>query len=229
MHASQLELQFWAAGLLGHCLLLIVLAARRRMRRFPFFTALIAANILRSVTLFGVHGHTSKDAYLITYFSFAILDLILQLCVVYELASHVFQPMGTWAADVRRGFLILAFSSVVIALALASMPTPPERTELKVLLDRGNLFSSALLCELFLGMIAFSFTARLPWKTHVARLAQGLGFYSLVGLLTEGAHNVTGMMRTLAISHELTILRESTYLICEWSTRERSRGCASFP
>lgn len=214
MHPSQLELLFWWAGLFGHCLLFVILWARRRARTFPFFTALITANIVRTVTLITVHGRGSRDAYLVTYFSFAILDLALQLCVVYELASKVFRPTGKWAPDVRRGTLILVFASVVVALALASMPTPPERTELKVLLDRGNLFSSALLCELFVGMIAFSVTARLPWKTHVSRLAQGLGFYSLVGLLTEAGHNITGMVRSLALSHQLTILRECTYLTC---------------
>ncbi len=214
MHPSQLELLFWAAGLLGHCSLLAVLWARKRARTFPFFTSLIVLNVIRSVTLLIAHGRVDRDVYLVVYFAFAVLDLALQLCVVYELASQVFCPTGTWAPDVRRGALILAFASVVIALALASMPAPPERTQLKVLLDRGNLFSSALLCQLFLGMIAFSVTARLPWKTHVARLAQGLGFYSLVGLLTEAGHNITGMVRSLELSHQLTLLRESTYLIC---------------
>jgi len=214
MHPSQLELLFWWAGLVGHCLLFFVLWVRKRASSFPFFTALITANIVRTVTLFTVHGRASRDTYFVTYFAFAILDLALQLCVVYELASKIFRSTGKWAPDVRRGTQVLVFGSVIVALALAAMPTPPERTQLKVLLDRGNLFSSALLCELFVGMIAFSVTARLPWNTHVSRLAQGLGFYSLVGLLTEAGHNITGMVRSLALSHQLTILRECTYLFC---------------
>jgi hypothetical protein len=80
------------------------------------------------------------------------------------------------------------------------------------LLDRGNLFSSALQCELFVGMIAFSATASLPWKTHVARIAQGLGFYSLIGILTEAGHNV--LPRNTTLYETLTYLRMTTYLIC---------------
>ena len=112
------------------------------------------------------------------------------MSVTYELATHVFCPTGTWARDIRKGFLILVLASVAIALGLACLPSPPEKTILGMLLDRGNLFSSALQCELLVGMIAFSSTAGLPWNTHVARIAQGLGFYSLIGLLTEAGHNI---------------------------------------
>ena len=79
-------------------------------------------------------------------------------------------------------------------------------------LDRGNFFSSALQCELFVGMIAFSATANLPWKTHVARIAQGLGLYSLVGILTEAGHNV--LPRNTTLYETLSYVRMATYLIC---------------
>jgi hypothetical protein len=61
-------------------------------------------------------------------------------------------------------------------------------------------------------MVAFSSTANLPWKTHVARIAQGLGFYSFIGLLTEAGHNI--LIRNSAPYEMLTYLRMSTYLLC---------------
>ncbi len=143
---------------------------------------------------------------------FAILDHVLQLSVTHELARDVFCPTGTWAPDIRKGFLILVLASLAIALVLACLPSPPEKTVLGMLLDRGNLFSSALQCELFVGMIAFSSTANLPWNTHVARIAQGLGFYSLIGLLTEAGHNI--LTRNTMAYESLTYVRMSTYLIC---------------
>jgi len=171
-------------------------------------------NIVRSVTLYAVFHHGSRDAYLVTYTALATVDFVLQLCVAYELAAHVFCPTGTWAPDVRKPFLILVVVGVIFATALACMPTPPEKTILKSLLDRTNLFSSALLCELLVGMIGFSVTARLPWKTHVARIAQGLGFYSLLGLLIAGGYTMIGQVRTSALSQQLTLFRLTTYLIC---------------
>lgn len=214
MHPSRIELLFWAAGLIAHAALLVVLWTRHRAKTFPFFTALITMNIVRSITLYGVFHHGTRSAYLVTYTALATIDFALQLCVAYELAAHVFCPTGSWAPDVRKPFLILAVFSVVAATALACIPTPPEKTVLKALLDRTNLFSSALLCELLVGMIGFSVTARLPWKTHVARIAQGLGVYSLLGLLIAGGYTIIGFVRTSAMSQQLTLFRLTIYLIC---------------
>ncbi len=212
MHLTGAILFFWAAGLTAHIVLLFVLLGRQRAGTFPAFTTLIAVNILNSVVLYQVAVHGSKHAYFVAYFAFAILDLILQLSVTYELARRVFCPTGTWASDIRNGFFVLVLGSIAIALALACLPSPPEKTVLGMLLDRGNLFSSALQCELLVGMIAFSSTAGLPWNTHVARIAQGLGFYSLLGLMTEAAHNI--LVRNTTAYASMTYLRMSTYLFC---------------
>ena len=171
-------------------------------------------NICRSIALFAIFRHGDKTAYLYVYIGFAIVDFILQLCVTYELASRVFCPTGSWARDVRKPFMMLVVVSVVIAAILACMPTPPEKTLLKVLLDRTNLFTSALLCELFVGMIKCSATARLPWNTHTARIAQGLGFYSLLGIVIAGGYAILGETRTSALSEDLTLIRLTAYLVC---------------
>jgi hypothetical protein len=212
MHLNGTIFAFWAAGLAAQILLLFVLLGRHRAGSFPVFTTLIAANVLNSVVLYEVALHGSKHDYFVAYFAFAVLDLVLQLSVTYELARHVFCPTGTWAPDIRKGFFILVVASVAIAFGLACLPSPPEKTVLGMLLDRGNLFSSALQCELFVGMIAFSSTANLPWNTHVARIAQGLGFYSLIGLLTEAGHNI--LTRNTTAFESLTYVRMSTYLLC---------------
>lgn len=212
MHLTGTILMFWAAGLFTHILLLVVLFTRRRARTFPVFTTLIAANIVNAVALYEVANHGTKQSYLIAYFAFAILDLILQLSVTYELARHVFCPTGTWAPDVRKGFLILVGGSILVAVVLACLPTPPERRWLASALDRGNIFSAALQCELFIGMIKYSATARLPWKTHVARIAQGLGFFSFVGLLSDAGHSV--IARNSSLFDQLTYIRMTTYLVC---------------
>ena len=212
MHLSGTILAFWAAGLAGHCLLLTVLVARRRTTAFPIFTALVISNIVNAVALYVIARHASKHTYLVSYFGFAITDFILQLGVTYELARHLFCPTGTWAQDVRKGVMLLASASLLVALVLASLPLPPERTAIGTLLDRGNLLSSVLQCELFVGMIAFSTIARLPWKTHVARIAQGLGLYELIGILTEAGHNLT--TRNSSPFEALTYVRMSAYLAC---------------
>lgn len=212
MHLTGTMLFLWAAATVLQVLLLGVLLTRHRVTMFPVFTTFIAFNIVRAVVLYPIAIHGTKHSYFVGFFAFAVVDFALQFAITYELASHVFRPMGTWAPDVRRAFLILTVASIVVAAALACIPSPPEKTLLGTLLDRGNLFSSALQCELFIVMIALSATARLPWKTHVARIAQGLGFYSLIGLLLDAGANV--LVRASAPFLALGTIRNATYLLC---------------
>ena len=79
---------------------------------------------------------------------------------------------------------------------------------------RGNFFSSALLSELFVAMIALSVTMAYPWRTHVARLAQGLGAYSLFGIFTEAAHSYFGTNAGKETYTWISHLRIVLYLLC---------------
>ena len=213
MHWTGAILFFWAAGLLGHIALLTVLLAKKRAAVFPFFTALIVTNICNAVVLYTIAAFGAKRTYLVAYFAFAVLDVVLQLLVTYELARHVFRPTGVWAPDVRRSFVLIVLAGFPIALLLSLLPLPPEKTLLALLLDRLNIFVAALQCELFVGMIAASAIARLPWKTHVARIAQGLGFYSLIGLIADAGHSA--LMRSSGLFQALTFARMSAYLVCQ--------------
>ena len=214
MQLTDLDLLFWATGFYGHIVLLLVLAARHRASEFPFFTILIASNVLRTATLYFIIHHGTKHEYFYTYWSLAVVDMALQFCVVYEMASHVFRPLGVWAPDVRKSFVWLLFGSVTVASALTALAKPDTQIWVRSLVIRGNFFSSALMSEMFVGMIALSVTVGLPWKTHVARISQGLGVYSIIGVLTEAGHNHFGTHSQIFTT--LSHLRITTYLICVW-------------
>ena len=214
MHLNHTDYLFWAAGLFAHIVLLVVIAARHRAKMFPFFTTLIAANIVKTITLYLVALHGTRYSYRVTYSSLTAVDLVLQLCVVYEVALHVFRPTKRWAPDVMRGFVIVVVASITVAAGLTSLAETPATSRLTAVLIRGNFFSSALMSELFAGMIVLSVTVGLPWKPHAARIAQGLGFYSLVTILTEAGHNIIGIERSSRLSGDLNLLRIATYLIC---------------
>ncbi|MGB8028036.1 MAG: hypothetical protein WCF30_00090 [Terracidiphilus sp.] len=215
MHLTGIDLLFWAAGFVANVVLLLVLWVRHRAATFPFFTLLIANSVLKSVVLYFVVLMGGKHAYLIAYLSFASLDLILQLCVVYEMASHVFRPLGYWVPDARVRLALIVLASIAIGAGLTWLSAiPPDHTLLRTILIRGDFFSAVLMTELFAGMVALSATIRLPWRTHAARIAQGLGFYSFVCILIEAGHSYLGIDRDIRISADLTYFRMLTYLIC---------------
>ncbi len=212
VHPNRLDFFLWAFGFLEACVLLGVLWRCKRAARFPVFTTLIAFDVVREIALYFTLRLGSPQTYFYVFWSLASVDMMLQLGVVAELFGHVFRPLGVWAPDVRRSFALLAGICLVIASGLTWLATPPARFLRSAIVIRGNFFSSALMSELFVAMVALSVTMGLPWKTHVARLAQGFGVYSIFGIVTEGLHSYFG---TSAPAYaRVTQVRISLYCLC---------------
>jgi hypothetical protein len=214
MHLSGIDLLFWLLGFLENLGLLVVLVYRRRAERFPFFTALITLNVIRTIVLYLVLRYSTRDGYFYSYWSLSVLDTILQLCVVYEVASRVFRPLEVWAHDVRGNFVWLFGVSLSVAFLLTWLASPPARTWMQSFTTKGNLFTAALQSELFVAMMALSIHVRLPWRTHVAKIAQGLGAYSLLGVLIETGYSYFGIGRQLPAFILLSHVRMAAYLVC---------------
>ena len=214
MHLTGLDLLFWAAGFTENLGLLFVLWYRRRAGAFPFFTTLATLVVIKTVVLYFVNLYGTKNAYAHTYWSLAILDMTLQLCVVYEVASLVFRPFNVWAEDVRSSFFWLISLSLLVAVGLTWLGSVPSLTWIQSLTTKGNLFASTLLSELFVAMMVLSIQVNLPWRTHVAKIAQGLGAYSLISVLIDTGRSYFGVGRErpafVAISH----VRMAVYLGC---------------
>jgi hypothetical protein len=214
VHLTGIDLLFWAGSFLGHILLLSVLFIRRRAKEFPFFTTLISANIVRTIVLFLIQQYGTKADYFYTYWSLAVLDVILQLGVVYEMTSRIFRPLGEWASDIKLSLVVWIAGSIALAAGLTWLASPPTRLWIQTAMIRGNFFSASLLSELFVGMIVLSVTAGLPWKTHVARISQGLGIYSVCTVLIEAARIYFGLKRGTYTYDELSHTRIAVYLVC---------------
>ena len=213
MHLTGLDLLFWAVGFVGHVILLLVLLTRHRARAFPIFTTLIGLDLVRTIALAFIQKYGTRAGYFYTYWFLAILDVTLQLGVVYEMTSRVFRPLGKWASDVRRGLTWWIIGSISVAAGLSWLASPPTRIWMQTVMIKGNIFSAALLSELFVGMIALSVTAGLPWKTHVARISQGLGVYSVFTVALEGGRTYFGLRTNSRIYDDLSHVRMGVYLL----------------
>jgi hypothetical protein len=214
MHLTGLDLLFWAAGLGAHLALLTVLLIRRRYRDFPIFTTFILVNILRTLALYFVGVRGSRATYFYTFWSLGILDTMLQISVIYEMYAITFRPAGVWASDVKEAIQGLAAVTIVVAAALTWLAAPPVRLWVQVVVIRGNFFSSACMSALFVGMIALSVKTGRPWKTHVARISQGFGIYSMLDLLVEAGHSYFGVLRDVRTYTALSHVRMIAYLGC---------------
>ena len=214
MHLSYLDRLLWAAGFFAHAVLLAVLFVRNRAREFPLFTSLIGFNEVRTVALFLIQWHGTRPEYFYTYWSLAPVDVGLQILVIVEMAANVFRPRGRWALDVRPGMAWWAIGSVVVGAGLTAIPRTATSIWEQVVLIKGSFFSAALLSEMFAGMIVLSARSGLPWKTHVGRILQGIGTYSLVTVMIETARTYFGLRNDSALYNDLSRIRRIVYLLC---------------
>jgi uncharacterized membrane protein YsdA (DUF1294 family) len=214
MRLTGLDFLFWAAGFLLNITLMVILWYRHRAKSFPFFTALITLAIVKTIVLYLVQKHGTRDSYFYTYWSLTMVDTILQLCVVYEVAGRVFRPLDVWAPDLRNSFVWLVGLSAAVALGVTSLASPPARTWMQSFVTKGNFFAEALLSELFVAMMGVSVTAGFRWKTHVAAIAQGMGAYSLITALIEAGHAYFGVGREMPAFVVLSQVRMTAYLGC---------------
>jgi hypothetical protein len=181
------------AGLLGDIVLLAVIVIRQRFRMFPWFTSFIFASVCQTVGLYAIHRRGTKAEYFYAYWTFAMFGTVLRLAVFYEIAGIVFRPVGIWAADIRRRFILLGLVSFGLAAMFAWFAAPPAKLPLQTVLIKGSLFVAVLMSELFIVTASLSTRVGLVWRNHVFQIAQGLGTYAIITLVVESADSYFGI------------------------------------
>ena len=213
MHLTGFDRFIWAASFTGNVLLAIVLFVRGRARSFPFFTSyILVQGVDNIVACFVIQA--PYRTYQNYFWSENLVEEILKLFVFYEVAVHVFRPTGVWARDIRKTFIGLVCLSFIVAACLTWLAQPVAPRPIQTVVMRGNFFSAVLLSELCVGMVVLSGTVGLPWRTHVARIAQGLGTYSIVRVATGIIQNAVGIHAGRHIITRSSHASDMTYIIC---------------
>src|ERR1035437_3516815 len=209
MNLSALDLALWAANFLGEAVLFSILICRRRWREFPVFTTLIAFEAAMSAVQYLVYMHCSQVWYARVYWTYALLDFILQLGVIWEIARIVLRPTGTWVRDAKKQFILWGAAGILLGAALPWLVTPPATTLLGRLQVRGDLFTSLVICELIAVVTRTSKSLGLCWRNHVMALGNGWTAWAVVAILVDGLHSYFGAQRYFG---ELEHVRMLAYL-----------------
>src|ERR1700678_680821 len=192
----------WAAGLLGHVLLLGVLFARKR--RFPWFTLLIVFYFLRSVGLAATLHFSGHPAHRFALLILDITDVLLQCAVLAELTWIALRPLGGFRRFTLP--LLLVGSGVLIVMRLAPAGYSSLRMDLVLL----HFLLSVLMVEWAIVLAFLLRPLRLSWRTHVAALSFGFGVYS-AALLVGGGYFTIG--REMSDYVFFSFFRISVYLL----------------
>jgi hypothetical protein len=182
----------WAAAFVSTSLLLAVMLLRGRWRQFPALTTTLAFDIARTITLFSLYQNGAIRWYSHIYWWGLIPDFALQLAVAYEIARIVLRPTGTWVRDARTQFFLAGTAGIVVAALLAWWISPPAKTALSAVRIRGNLFTSMVICELFVLVGLTANRLGLGWRNHVMAVGQGLTAWSGIMLLSNSLQSYLG-------------------------------------
>lgn len=183
-----LDTTLWCAGFVTLAAVVGLLIYRCVWRTLPFF-------FLYSVwTLFGSAGsysirHFIPSAYFTTYLIEAGVDFVLQFCVLVELAWSVFRPLRASlprATVFVLGVLVAACGAAIWPFtdSTAFAHFPPQWH----LLVRLQQAVSILRVVFFLVLAGFSQLLSIGWRDRELQVATGLGFYSVVSLISTMLH-----------------------------------------
>ena len=216
MNLSGLDLGLWVAGFLGHFTLFTILILRKRWPRFPVFTMLICMNMVKDPLMFILYRQRAWDSYTHAYWTFSVLDFILQLGVIWEIARTIMRPTGIWSQEARRFFLLWAVLGIALAATLAWFIAPPADNLAGSLKVKAFMFTGFVICELCLVMLVTAERYGLGWRNHVMALVTGWSVWALVSILSDGLHVYFGSERYFT---NLTHLPMFVYLaaLCYWS------------
>lgn len=227
MHLSAIDRTLWIASFAGHLILLFVLLAKERWRAFPIFTSLIGFNTLRTVFLYFVFYYGSAGLYATSFWSASILDLALQLGLIFEMARIVLKPAGVWVRDARKMFLLFGTIGALIAAGLAYAANPNIPTNFDDWNTKAQLFTIMLVCVFFAAMMVASSRLGLVWRNHVMGLGRGLTVWAIVSLLVEAMHTYFGPGWHAVFLDHITIVAylgaTAYWIITFWYPEPKSR------
>jgi hypothetical protein len=194
----------WAAGLLGHLLLLCALFRRKHAATLPCFTLLIVFYLLRSIGLVAGQQLYGHPASVFVSLMLDLVDVVLQCAVLAELSWIALLPLG----GKRR--LTLPLLLVVSASLIVTRLAPHGPRSLAMLLVLAHFLLSVLMVE---WAITLGFLLRpmgRSWRSPVAVISIGFGVYS-TALLAGGGYFTTGReMRDYVF---FSYLRIAVYLL----------------
>ncbi|WP_263350162.1 hypothetical protein [Acidicapsa acidisoli] len=206
----------WALVLAAHLVLLIVLLGRDRVARFPWFSTVTVLSTVHLIADHLLHGKLTSLAFYWQTYTAVLLESILGILVLIELARHVFSNCKAPFVLNSKGWLgwTLVTGGVALGAVWLWGPWPTwkalsaEPKQLPLLLVvltamKAQLFLSIVTVEAALLLRIFGKRFGSGWKSHDQQIALGLSTYALGFLAVQATTDI--------IKHNLHLTSREQY------------------
>jgi hypothetical protein len=184
-----LDTALWFVGIVGEGVIVALLAYRRVWRTLPVFCVFSVWSLLSDGGNYAVQRYFA-NSYLTIYLAEAVVDSVLLLGVLVEIAWSVLRPIRaklSGKALVVVGVVILAVGAAIWPFSgIHGLAKLPAAWQYLVHLQQT---ASILRILFFLVLAGCSQLLSIGWRDRELQVATGLGFYSIVSLAVEIVHS----------------------------------------
>lgn len=179
MNLTPLDLVLWISGYAGYICLLAALCLKKKYVLFPWFTALVAEEMLTDGLLALICRYGTHHQYFVAYWTFDIVDSVLTVAVVYEVLKHLIRFVLIKNLIDLRELRWFSLAMLVLSGILCWKFSPHLAKPLANIALRIDAFSSMLLLGLTGVVFLTVFFYGVRFSVHASVIAYGLSFYAL--------------------------------------------------
>jgi hypothetical protein len=225
-----LDQLLWGIILLAQATLLALLGFRRAWKSFPFFCLLPTWYLIDDISAFLIARSFSNSIYFRFYCAAAIFSAILEFLVLFELGASIFRPFRAVLPHINwfigGGVLCLGALIWPFAVIPGFGNLPPSWH----ILIRVEQTGTILRILIFLMIALFSRFLAISARSRELQIAVGLGFYSMVGLVTAliRSHKpITGFYGFMNEMETIGYILATLYWIFSFARQEEAPKAAS--
>jgi len=191
---SQIDASLVTLGVVGQMLLFLVLLQRQSYKTFPIFFSYILYALLSDIFFLIWFQHVSDRAYFAAYFANNVPEFLFQLGILLEVARNVLNPVKSSLPKASLlVFAAMMIGGTALACLLSVRSMPAQLTRWSQYFIQVNFTVAILRLVIFSAIVFFSQVLGIGWKNHVLQIATGFAGYSIVTLLVELLHRLTGV------------------------------------
>jgi hypothetical protein len=200
MHFLTIDNVSLAAALVLQAALAFVLIRRGLARFYPVFLIYLLLNLIEDPLAGALQN---SIFYLRYYFVVTILDYVLQLLILFEIARNVIRPSKR---SIPFPIVPVAIVGILLCALIAASFSPQVQLlglgHTREILIRISLLLAILKILLFVTLAVFAQVLGIGWKSHVLQLASGFAFYGAVSLMVQlSSTHVAGTDESSYVPH----------------------------